>query len=254
MKRHHWMILAAWVPLLAIAPHAAAQNDDPADPGYQPAIRYPDQGFSWLRHSSTIGEGHARGVAALTRAMGAANYDHSLAALNYQEAYRRGLENAVRRTEAYYARRDLWYDYQEARRRERLTFEGYANLAESKAPDRLASEQFDPETGQLMWPHTLDGEAFLPLREQIEARLMERSVQDSGYGSRNYEEIRRLVGTMRQMLQAEREMFPSHLYVRTQMFLDSVEWEARFLPAEDRVVAAENAPAPADEPPPEPVD
>src|SRR5690606_15137586 len=99
-------LLAAGAPAVAGA-QEAADTTGGATPGYVPAVRYPDSGSTFLRHSSTAAEGAMRGAAAYVRAAGAANLDHSLAAMNYQEAVRRSLENTLKYAETYYARRDL---------------------------------------------------------------------------------------------------------------------------------------------------
>lgn len=211
----------------------SASAQPPADgtaPGYQPAVRYPDTGFGFLHHSSTVAEGRLRGAGALARDVGAANLDHSLAALNYQEAYRRSLENALKYAETYYARRDLWFDYREANRRQPLTMEGYQRLAEAKGASRLPSERFDPETGNIRWPDLLMADVLQPYRERIEQILKTRTITDVGYGSRTNEQVRLLVNDMREVLDRNRRELPTHLYVQATQFLDSVEFESRFAP------------------------
>ena len=55
------------------------------------------------RHASTWEQGVLDGWANLVRARGDYAYNRSLAAINYQEAYRRALENSLHRTETYFA-------------------------------------------------------------------------------------------------------------------------------------------------------
>lgn len=223
-------VVAAVVLALQAAPAAAQQPVGDAEPGYQPAVRYPDSGFGFLGHSSTLAEGTLRGAGALARDVGAANLDHSLAAMNYQEAYRRSLENALKYAETYYARRDLWFDYREANRRQPLTMEGYQRLAEAKGASRLPVERFDPETGNIHWPDLLMADVLEPYRERIEQILRARSITDVGYGSRTNEQVRLLVDEMRAILDRNRRELPTHLYVNATRFLDSVEFESRFAP------------------------
>lgn len=201
-----------------------------ADSGYAPAIRYPDQSLSFLDHSSTAGEGYLRGAGALARGVGAANLDHSLAAMNYQEAYRRSLENSLRYAETYYARRDLWFDYQEATRREPLSMEGYRRIAEAEGANRLTAEQIDLETGKIRWPALLEADVLEPYRITVEEALANRSVSEVGLGSRTYERVRRSVEAMRAILDRNRKSLPSHLYVNATQVLDSVQFESRFAP------------------------
>lgn len=234
-------ILAAILVAVHVAQARAQQPTDDSSSGYQPAIRYPDSGFGFLDHSSTAAEGALRGAGALARGVGAANLDNSLAALNYQEAYRRSLENALKYAETYYARRDLWFDYRESNRREPLTMEGYQKLAEAKGADRLANDRFDPESGKIRWPDLLLADVMQPYREKIEEVLRARSVDDVGYGSRTHEQVRQLVDAMRAILDRNKSEIPTHLYVNASRFLDSVEFESRFAPssgAEEETVDA----------------
>lgn len=210
-------------PVVAVAP-------PDADPGYAPAVRYPEMGNTFLDHSSTYEEGVLRGTGALARGVGAARLDTSLAAMNYQEAYRRALENSLRYAETYYAKRDLWFDYQEAHNREPLTMEGYRRIAEAEGADRLTAEQFDPETGKILWPNLLEADVLEPYRVTIEEALASRSVTDVGLGSRTYERVRLSVDSMREILERNRKSLPSHLYVNATRFLDSVQFESRFAP------------------------
>ncbi len=198
--------------------------------GYAPVVAYPSSDFNWLRHSSTAAEGRLRGAASFVESAGKGNYYHSLAALNYQEAYRRALDNAVHRADAYYARQDLWYDHQEKYRRKPLDMEGYQKLAASRAPDRLSAEQYDADSGAVRWPFPLDSEVFRSARQAVEKHLSDRSIENAGWGSRNYAQLRAHVESMRSLLDAARESLPPDQFVLADSFLDSVLWEGRFVP------------------------
>lgn len=215
------------------APPAAGGPVVVTDPGYAPAVRYPDNGFTFLRHSSTAAEGYMRGAAAYVRAAGAANLDNSLAAMNYQEAYRRSLENTLRYAETYYARRDLWFDYQEAHGRKPLTMEGYRRIAAAAGADRLTQDQYDPATGKIRWPALLQANILAPHREQIEEAMATRSVHETGMGSRTYEMVRQATQAMQVVLDGSKKEIPTHLYVDASKFLESVRFESRFAPPTD---------------------
>lgn len=225
------------------AGHAFSQDEGAAaetsSAGNEPAIAYPSSNFNWLRHSSTAQEGALRGAAAFVEAQGQANYMNSLGALNYQEAYRRAIENSVNRLEAYYVRKDLWHDHQEKYRRRPLDEEGYNKLAASRTPNRLTADQYDTETGELRWPYPLDAKAFTEAREAVEKRLAERSVDNAGWGSRHYEQLRRDVEAMREILSSGRTVLAPDQYVRADSFLDSVLWEGRFVPDVDQFTTVE---------------
>lgn len=239
----HTCIVGLLVATASAAPAVLAQEAAPqasSEQGYTPAIAYPDNGFSWLHHASTAEEGIFRGAAAFVESAGKSNYYSSLAAVNYQEAYRRAIENTVKRTEAYYARRDLWSDHQERYRRKPLDMQGYQKLAAARSPERLTAEQYDAESGAIRWPFPLDGAVFGEHRKAIVNLLNERSVENSGWGSRNFEMIRREVSEMKEILEAGRDAVELNLYINALEFLESVEWEARFTPGARVLAAAQN--------------
>lgn len=212
----------------------SAQEPGPANPETEtdnyrtPAIAYPSSDFNWYRHASTAQEGALRGAGAYVQSLGQANYYSSLAAINFQEAYRRGLENMVYRAEAYYARRDVWHGYQERHRRKPLEPEGYARLAAERSPGRLTEAVFDPDTGKIQWIYPLDAALFAPHREAIEELFAERTPSDSGRNSRNYEKIRTEVAAMKNLLEGGEQGLRTLKLIHAMRFLESVEYEARF--------------------------
>ena len=180
----------------------------------------------------------------MTRAVGEANLDNSLANMNNQEAIRRALENSLKYAETYYARRDLWFDYQEEHRRKPLTMEGYRKLAEAAGASRLTAEQFDAATGKVRWPDMLQAKTLEPYRVRIDNALANRSSTDVGYGSKTHEEVRLMTESMQEVLDRNRKKLPSHLYVNAVKFLESVTFEARFAPPVPGVEGEQNdAPA-----------
>lgn len=223
---------------LTNAASVSAQDAPPPDvprfqvvnPGYAPAVRMPDNGFSFLHHSSTAAEGYFRGAGAYVRAVGDANLSNSLANLNNQEAYRRALENTLKYAETYYAKRDLWFDYQERTSRPPLTMEESARLAAEAGADRLTSEHYDANTGKVMWPVLLQAQVLQPYRDGIDDALANRSLTENGIGSRTYEVVRANTAAMQDILDRYRKDIPSYLYVNSTKFLESVLFEARFAP------------------------
>ena len=80
----------------------------------------------------------------------------------------------------------------------------------------------------------MDAAVFAEPRSAIETLLKERSVENSGWGSRNYEMIRRAVSAMQDILDAGREGLDLNRYIHATQFLESVDWEARFAPGSER--------------------
>lgn len=212
------------------APAQGVPQLQAVNPGYAPAVRLPDNGFSFLHHSSTAAEGYFRGAGSYVRAVGDANLSNSLANLNNQEAYRRALENTLKYAETYYAKRDLWFDYQERNSRPPLTMEERTRLAAEAGADRLSSEHYDTNTGKVMWPVLLQAQVLQPYRDGIDDALANRSLTENGLGSRTYEVVRANTAAMQDILDRYRKDIPSYLYVNSTKFLESVLFEARFAP------------------------
>ena len=88
--------------------------------GYFPGGGYGYGGY----HSSTAEEGVLTGLGYLTRSMGEANYFHSLAAINGQEAYNRYLQNREKATETYFRMQQINRAAREASGRSRCRSNG----------------------------------------------------------------------------------------------------------------------------------
>jgi hypothetical protein len=100
--------------------------------GYYPA--YGGYGYGYGYHSSTYEEGVLRGMGALARARGEANYWNSVAAINRQEALARYIQNREQATETYFRMRQINQAARQAERPQRLSPEQYVMLARSKRP------------------------------------------------------------------------------------------------------------------------
>lgn len=193
----------------------------------EPVIFQPVYGWSYLDRASTPVEGWFRGQAMAMQAAGQADYYQSLAAINYQQAFEKALENRKRATEVYYTRKEMAKTYDEKYSKKPPTEEDSKRYAKMLVPPRLTPEQFDPSSGRLQWPHVLRRSSYDPVREKIDRLMQSRTVDDSGDGSPSHTKIRQLVEVMKELLKENMSEVTPQQYANAKGFLVSLEYEAR---------------------------
>ena len=190
----------------------------------------PINNWSYFRHSSTATEGYLRGQASVLSALGQTNYANSLAAVNFQEAYRRQLENSRLYVQTYFERRELVRQYHEKYNNAPPTKEQWARVTEAALPDRLTKEQYDPVTGQLVWPHVLRTEEYAALRNRVHELMASRTPENSGDGSPSHKELSQLIDGLKRLLKENIDDVTPQQYAGAKWFLLSLDYEAE-LPA-----------------------
>lgn len=185
----------------------------------------PVTNWTYYNHASTAGEGFLRGQAAAVQAVGQANYLHSLAAVNYADAYRRQIENNRLYVKTYLENREEVYKYRERYTRPPLTKEQWLELSSRALPDRLTPEQLS--NGKLTWPHILRMDAYKPLRERIDVLVANRTPEDSGDGSPSQREIASLVDAMKILLRENMDTLSSSQYGNSKWFLVCLDYEMK---------------------------
>jgi hypothetical protein len=193
----------------------------------EPVIFQPVYGWSYLDRASTPVEGWFRGRAMAMQAAGQADYYQSLAAINYQQAFEKSLENRKRATEVYFTRKEMAKNYEEKYSKKPPTEEDSKRFAKMLVPPRLTPEQFDPSSGKLQWPHVLRRSSYDPVREKIDRLMQSRTVDDSGDGSPSHTKIRQLVEVMKELLKENMSDVTPQQYANAKGFLVSLEYEAR---------------------------
>ncbi len=188
----------------------------------------PIYNWTYLRHSSTPIEGVLRGQAAVVQSAGQANYLNSAAAVNYQEAARRRIENAALYVKTYYENKELNRQYREKYAPVPPTKEQWERITEKMLPDRLTAKNFDPVTGQLIWPHVLRTDEYKAIRERIDALLATRTPDNSGDGSPSQREIAQLVDAMMLLLKQNIGTLSTSQYASAKEFLRSLDYEMTF--------------------------
>ncbi|MCC7334295.1 MAG: hypothetical protein IT422_04340 [Pirellulaceae bacterium] len=199
--------------------------------------------WSYVGHSSTAGEGYLRGSAAVIQSAGQANYLNSIAAVNYQEATRKLIENHDLYVRNAIQSREMVHEFRERYRPSAPTPEEWQRVTEASLPDRLTSDQFDPITGKLIWPHILRTEEYRAFRERVDAIVSNRTPDNSGNGSPSQRELASLIDGMKMLLKSNINTVTLSQYASAKWFLKSVDYEAQFplqsLPATTDVGASE---------------
>ncbi len=222
--------------MLASASIGNAQGVAVAQAGFQPygSGGYAYRGYGY--HSSTAAEGYGRGAAAVIQAAGEYNLNTSQAAINYEQAYRMSLETSVTKAETFFAKRRINESYRESKQGPPPSRETLAQRARDAAPDRLNNDQFEAAFGTLFWPAAFDEHRFAAQRNELDRLMADRDAQ-AGVGSAHYHDVASITAAMKGELRGLIfEMTPTE-YVQALNFLNSVAYEARFVPAAEGLAA-----------------
>lgn len=213
----------------ACASLAEGQTVTFGQPGFRPWGwgGYAYRGYGY--HASTAAEGYGYGAASIIQAAGEYNLNTSQAAINYEQAYRMSLESSVTRAETFFARRRINESYREAKQGPPPSREAIAERARQGAPDRLAPDQFDPAFGTLFWPAAFDDHRFAAERNALDRLMADRESQ-GGVGSAHYHDVVEITDSMRHDLRGLLDAMSPTEYVQAVKFLNSVAYEARFVP------------------------
>lgn len=211
-----------------------------------PVAIAPINNWNYQDHASTAEQGYLQGVASVFQGAGQANYMNSLAAVNFQEAYRRQLENNRLYVQVYLERREMVRQYLDKYGNHPPTPEQLARVAKNALPDRLTAEEYDPATGKLVWPHILRDPVYAPYRERIDELMASRTPENSGDGSPWQRELHQLVDGMIRLLKQNIETVTIQQYARAKWFLISLDYEGTLPPGHQEPEADTTAPpAPA---------
>ncbi len=218
MKRTTTKSVALVFAIAATTGVAAAQG---------PAIAAPISNWNFMNHSSTIAEGALRGQASVMSAAGELAYLDSLASINYQEAYRRAIDNSVAYTKAYYEKRELRAEFYEKYGRKPFVGEARKKVVEFYQPKKLTADQFNAQTGQLTWPHILRQSQYAPIKAEIDSLFESRKFENSGNGSVTQLKLSQLVRSMAALLRENIDTMSAEQYIDAQEYLRSVDAESK---------------------------
>jgi hypothetical protein len=188
-------------------------------------------------HASTFEEGVLRGRAALAQGLGQGNYYHSLAAINYQDAYSRSIKNRQQAINGYFYNQQSNQAARDAKRSPRLSQERYVALARNAAPDRLGERQYDRTFGRLEWPAALSNDEFTAERDELDRAFAERSPSESGASSKFYATVQQQTSKLQAKLKSQIDVLDSAQYMAAKNYLLSLNYEAT-QPVVNRALAA----------------
>jgi hypothetical protein len=186
-----------------------------------PGAGYPY--YNNYHHASTVEQGYLDGVAAVTASRGQADYFHSLAAINWQDARSRYINNNKNAVDAYFYVRQA---NQSARKPVRLNTEQLTALARNAAPARLSQQDYDSTLGRLHWPSALLGDDFAAGRDALEQMFRSRSPGDTGSGTEFYADVKLISSEMQQKLSDHIGEFDPAQYLVAKKFLMGVTAES----------------------------
>jgi len=225
------VLTLAAVALTAVATTSVAQQNNVA--------LTPINNWNYQHHASTAEEGYFRGAASVIQADGLANYSNSLAAVNFQEAYRRQLENSRLYVQVFLERREMVRQYLDRYGDHPPTRETLERVAKAALPDRLTADEYDPMTGKLVWPHVLRDAAYEPFRLRIDELMASRTPENSGDGSPWQRELHQLIDGMQRLLRQNIDTVTAQQYARAKWFLISLNYEGMLTPGEAKQAAAD---------------
>lgn len=213
------MVLAA-VPAEAQPPAAAPVprvNRWYRGPGYADGNAY-NYGYS-----STPIEGAQRGYAEVIRASGEAAVAHADSLLTYEEARSRYLDNKLKWTEIYWARKRLTeeerqkdYDKERARR-------DAWRYNRTRSVARLNPNQLDPTTGKVYWPTALQAPAFYGYTKKLDELFLVRAQTASVPGLN--QDINRTTQAMKDELKDHIHDMTPNEYLEARKFVDALNYE-----------------------------
>ena len=181
-------------------------------------------GWGGYHHASTAEEGMARGMADFTRSAGMANLMNSEAAINYQDAQKKYLENRVYGTDAYFDMRKMNREAREAERGPRPTQDDLIRYAKARAPSKLSVSDFDPFSGQISWPPLLRDDTFAADRQALENLFGQRASAGQLSASQRAE-VRQAAQDMQQTLKSNINLYSPQDYVQAKQFIESLSYE-----------------------------
>lgn len=151
---------------------------------------------------------------------------NSLAARNYQEAYRIALETREKMVETYFHAKALNKQFRDANRPKPLTHEQYVELARKAAPYRLTEKQYDRVLGRLRWPFVLQDAEFSPERDELTQLFLNRTPANYGPTTEFYGQVQRLTGRLEMKLREKLTLLSPAEYMAAKNFVLSVAYEA----------------------------
>ena len=192
------------------------------------AVAQPIYNWSYQRHASTATEGYLNGQSNVIRAQGQASYLNSLAAVNFEEARRRYIENSRLYVSTVIENRERNKQFRDKYKRLPPSKERLAKLNAMMLPERLSTSQINDSTGGLVWPHVLRLDEYQAYRERLDTLFANRTPENSGDGSPFQREVDVLIQDFKALLKANLKSLSTNQYTTAKAFLQTLDYEATF--------------------------
>lgn len=210
--------------LLAVVAFGVLETSTHAQiPWYRPYGPYayppqPSYGTAYYGAGYSPVEGYQRGLADVLRSSGEAAERISRARINNEEARSKYLDNKLKWTEIYWQRKrlgeaQLARDHAEDRARRQK----WMAANRDRQPEVLLPSQYDPRTGYIDWPETLQDPIYSNYRQQIEEQL---DLLASSGTSDNMAKVRSLARQMQSLLKERMREMSANEYIGAHKFLD----------------------------------
>ena len=188
-------------------------------------------GFGWGGMGgigSTAAGSYLGGLGMAIRSQGQYNLMTSEAAINWQEADKRAMENQVNWTNTYFEKRRINQAYQASQKRPQPSHSDWVRLAQETAPRRLDGNALDTVSGQIAWPVALQADIFAQDRETLEHLFAQRAATDGAVGLDNHSKIRATVDNALETLKQRIRDIDTRNYLEARNFLIGLAREADF--------------------------
>ncbi|MCU0713045.1 MAG: hypothetical protein MUC43_13370 [Pirellula sp.] len=192
-----------------------------------PAIAAPMMNWEFVDRSSTFAEGAQRGYASVLRGAGELAYMDSLAAINYQEAFRKALENRVAYTKAAMEIKAMRAEYRERYAPRPFVGEARKRAIEFYLPKKLTATQFNADTSEIVWPHILRQSEYAPICTEINQVFKSRTFENSGDGSPTQLTIDKLTKSLAALLRENINSMSAEQYIYASEFIRSLNLEGK---------------------------
>jgi len=167
------------------------------------------------------------GYAALLRAQGMANLQNSQAAINWEKAKTLEIQNRERWVETYFKMRQINHAMRLAERGPAITSVDAIKLAHDAMPPPLGSEELDPATGRITYPHALRDPIYSGLREDVDAFFRTRCARHGSIDFNDLQQIETILDLIHYQLSTNLDHYTAGDYGHAATFLERLGQEAK---------------------------
>jgi hypothetical protein len=172
--------------------------------------------------AATAGESYARGMSGIIDAQGNKNLSDSQARINNQDAYSAAIDNSVKSVNAYWEKKDIYSQHQQAVNEE--IEQKRARYIARRGSLEFTSDEFDRTTGQVNWPKILDQSSYDPYRDKLDKLFHDRSYNGALTGDQ-YMEATTALNDWRSAILDQKDEYPSSILQQMLRFVNKAKRE-----------------------------